>query len=199
MQENRPLTEKQKEALDFINSFYREKGYAPSLKEIAGFLETENLSTAQYYVEELEEKGYLRKDSNKARGITPVPNQYAIPLLGYIAAGQPIEPIENREEISVPPNIEIDPRYPHYALKVKGDSMIDMGVIDGDIALIKHQLTAKNGDVVVAITENGATLKIFNKENGRVILEPRNHKYNPIIPKQLEIRGVFVGLVRGSF
>ena len=198
MQETKPLTAKQKGALDFINSFCREKGYSPSLKEIADFLDTDNLSTAQYYVEELESKGYLHRNSNKARGITPISDQYTIPLLGYIAAGEPIEPIENPEEINVPSGIKIEAKYPHYALRVKGDSMIDMGVLDNDIVLIKHQMTANVGDVVVGITEKGATLKILSKDNDRVVLKPRNQKYKTIIPEQLEIRGVFVGLVRGG-
>ena len=197
MQDIKPLTGKQKNTLDFINSFLREKGFSPSLHEIAKYL-GKNLSTAQYFVNELEEKGYLTKNANKARGISPISNQHNIPLLGYIAAGKPIEPIENPEEILIPANIEIDSRYPHYALKVKGDSMIDMGVLDGDIALIKHQLTAEDGDVVVAITENGATLKIFRHQNGKIFLEPRNKKLENIYPQSLEIRGIFKGLIRNN-
>lgn len=196
MQEIKPLTARQRQVLNFVNSFVREKGYSPSLKEIAKELKTSNLSTAQYFIEQLREKGYLEKGEGKTRGITPLPNPHIIPLLGYIAAGEPIEPIENPEEITVPENIQIDTRYQHYALKVKGDSMRDMGVFDGDIALIKHQLMANNGDVVVAITEKGATLKVFKKTNGKILLEPRNKDYPTIEPKELEIRGKFVGLVR---
>jgi repressor LexA len=195
MQEIKPLTGKQKQTLDFINSFVREKGYSPSLQEIAEHIR-KNLSTAQYFVKELKEKGYLVKSANRARGISPIPNQHNIPLLGYIAAGKPIEPIENPEEISIPENIKIDIRYPHYALRVKGDSMIDMGVLDSDVILIKHQLTVNNGDVVVAITEDGATLKVFRNTNGKIILEPRNKDYPVIEPKELEIRGKFIGLIR---
>lgn len=195
MQDTKPLTGKQKKTLDFINSFLREKGFSPSLHEIAKYL-GKNLSTAQYYVNELEEKGYLTKNANKARGISLISNQYNIPLLGYIAAGKPIEPIENPEEILIPANIEIDSRYPHYALKIKGDSMIDMGILDKDIVLIKHQMTANNGEVVVAITENGATLKVFRKRGEKITLEPRNNNYPVIEPQELEIRGKFVGLLR---
>ncbi|MBU2592588.1 transcriptional repressor LexA [Patescibacteria group bacterium] len=197
MQDIKPLTGKQKKTLDFINSFLRKKGFSPSLHEIAEYL-GKNLSTAQYYVNELEEKGYLTKNANKARGISPINNQHNIPLLGYIAAGKPIEPIENPEEILIPANIEIDSRYPHYALKIKGDSMIDMGILDKDIVLIKHQMTANNGEVVVAITENGATLKVFRKSGGKITLEPRNKDYPVIEPHELEIRGKFVGLIRNS-
>jgi|SRR3989344_1001289 len=197
MQEIKPLTEKQKNTLDFINSFMREKGFSPSLHEIAKYL-GKNLSTAQYYVNELEKKGYLTKNANKARGISSITNQHNIPLLGYIAAGKPIEPIENPEEILIPANIEIDSRYPHYALKIKGDSMIDMGILDKDIVLIKHQMTANNGEVIVAITENGASLKVFRKRDGKITLEPRNKNYPVIEPQELEVRGKFVGLIRNG-
>lgn len=197
MQDVKPLTGKQKEALDFINSFIRENGYSPSLQEIADHI-GKNLSTAQYFVKELGEKGYLVKSANRARGISPIPNQHNIPLLGYITAGKPIEPIENPEEISIPEHIKIDPRYPHYALKVKGDSMIDMGILNDDIVLIKHQMTADIGDVIVGITENGATLKVLGKQKGKIVLLPKNPKYETIIPEQLEIRGKFLGLIRNA-
>lgn len=195
----KPLTNRQKEALDFINAFIRENGYSPSLKELAKFLKTENLSTAQYFVQELEKKGYIKRDPHKNRGISPIAPKHSVPLLGYIAAGEPIEPIEDSEPVQIPTNIKLDKNHSYYALKVKGDSMIDMGVLDNDVVLIKHQMTADKGDVVVGVTEKGTTLKIFDRESGKIILRPRNEKYDQIIPKQLDIRGVFVGLVRGSY
>ena len=197
MQDLEPLTGKQKQTLDFINSFIRERVYSPSFQEIAKHL-GKNLSTAQYFVNQLKEKGYLKKTAGKARGIHPVSSSHSVSLLGYIAAGEPIEPIENPEGINVPDNIKIDSRYPHYALKVKGDSMIDMGILDGDIALIKHQMTAENGDVVVGITDKGATLKVFKKSGNKISLEPKNKDYPVIYPQQLEIRGKFIGLIRSS-
>ncbi len=195
----KPITGRQKEALDFINSFIRNKGYAPSLRELAAFLKTKNLSTAQYFVKELEKKGYLKRDHYKNRGITTVTPKQTVPLLGNIAAGEPIEPIENPELIEVPQNIKLSAGKSYYALRVKGDSMMDMGILDNDIVLIKHQMTAENGDVVVGITEKGATLKVLKTKNGNIFLEPRNPKYQSIYPQQLEIRGIFVGLVRGNF
>ena len=195
----KPITGRQKEALDFINSFVQDKGYAPSLRELAAFLETKNLSTAHYFVKELEKKGYLKRDHYKNRGITPIAPKQTVPLLGNIAAGEPIEPIENPEPIEVPQNIKLNAGKSYYALRVRGDSMIDMGILDNDIVLIKHQMTAENGDVVVGITEKGATLKVLKTKAGRIFLEPRNPKYQPIYPQQLEIRGIFVGLVRGNF
>lgn len=196
MQELKPLTKRQKKTLDFITSFIAKNGYSPSLKEIAKFLGTTNLSTAQYFVEELEKKDYLKRASYKNRGIIPTNKAKTIPLLGNIAAGEPIEPIENPEDIDIPQNINLDTRFPHYALKVIGDSMFDMGILDNDIVLIRHQITAENGDVVVAITEKGATLKVFKKRGKKTFLEPRNKDYPTIEPKKLEIRGKFVGLLR---
>lgn len=194
----KPITGRQKEALDFISSFVRDNGYAPSLRELATFLKTNNTSTAQYFVKELEKKGYLKRDHYKNRGITPIVQKQTVPLLGYIAAGAPIEPIEDSEPIQVPTNIKLTTNQSYYALKVKGDSMMDMGILDKDIVLIKHQMTADLGEVVVGITENGATLKILGRKNGRTVLEPKNPKYDTIVPEQLEVRGVFVGLIRAE-
>lgn len=197
MQELKPLTKKQKKTLDFITSFIAKNGYSPSLKEIAKFLGTANLSTAQYFVEELEKKDYLKRASYKNRGIMPTNKAKTIPLLGNIAAGEPIEPIENPEDIDIPQNIKLDARFPHYALKVVGDSMFDMGILDNDVVLIRHQITAESGDVVVATTEKGATLKVLKRKGKKIFLEPRNKDYPTIEPKKLEIRGKFVGLIRG--
>lgn len=198
MQVEKPITKRQKEVLNFIIRFIAKNGYAPSLQEVATFLGTENISTAQYFVQELESKGFLKKKSGATRGISPVSQPQTVPLLGVIAAGDPIEPLENPEEIAVPESISVDTRYPHYALKIKGDSMMDMGVLDSDIVLIRHQLVAQNGDVVVAVTEKGATLKVYQVKNGKTFLEPRNKDYPTIEPKQLEIRGKFIGLIRST-
>ncbi|MDD3434848.1 MAG: transcriptional repressor LexA [Candidatus Pacebacteria bacterium] len=196
---NRALTPKQKKILDFITGFTKKKGYAPSLEEIADKFGLA-ISTVHQHVKALRDKGYLKKEDNQPRGMTlpeQSPESVEIPLLGLIAAGSPIEPIENPEPIKVPRNL-VAKRGDYYALKVKGDSMIDMGVLDKDIVLIKHQMTADVGDVVVGITEDGATLKILGRKNGRTILEPRNPNYKTIIPRQLEVRGVFVGLIRAN-
>jgi len=198
MQNQKPLTKRRKEVLTLILKFIAEKGYSPSLREIAGLLNTKNVSTAQYFVNELHARGYLKKGSRQERVITPVSKPTTVQLLGMISAGAPIEPLENPEEILVPSNIKINERYPHYALKIKGDSMIDMGILDNDIVLVRHQLTADNGDVVVAITEKGATLKVFRRKGGKIFLEPRNKNYPIISPKRLEIRGRFIGLIRSN-
>ena len=196
MQDIRPLTEKQKQVLDFVEKFAQENGFAPSLREVAEFIATDNLSTAQYYIEQLTEKGYLKKDSYKSRGISPVFQKQTVQLLGFIAAGEPIEPLDNPTSITLPKDLTLDQRYPHYALRVKGDSMIDMGILSEDIVLIRHQLTANDGDVVVAVTENGATLKVFKKDKDKIRLVARNKDFPDIYPQKLEIRGRFIGLIR---
>lgn len=195
MQEVKPLTAEQKKALDFILFYHQEHGYSPSLKDIAEHFGS-NTSTAQYYVKELKNKGYLKKEANKARGITPIARPRTTRKEGKIAGGKPIEVIEDPEDIEVPPGIKLTPNHSYYALEVEGDSMMDMGILNGDTVLIQHQMTAENGDTVVAITEKGATLKVFKKINGKILLEPRNKDYPTIEPKELEIRGKFIGLVR---
>jgi len=198
VKKQKPLTPRQKKVLDFIRSFGGENGYSPSLQEISKYLK-KSISTAQHYVKELKNKGYLRKEGHLARGISPIPESSdSIFLLGYIAAGKPIEPLENPEPIDIPISM-ISPPGDYYALKVKGDSMMCDGIMDEDIVVIRHQKTAESGDTVVAITEKGATLKIFKKKNGKIYLEPRNKKFKNIYPKKIEIRGKFKGLLRNSF
>jgi repressor LexA len=194
----KPLTSKQKEVFDFINSFILENGFAPSLQEIANFLETSNLSTAQYYVEELKNKRHLIREPHKNRGISINQVIASVPILGTIEAGKPIDPVEESEPVRIPTNIRLDKNYPHYALKVRGDSMLDMGILNEDIVLIRYQTSAENGDVIVGITELGATLKVFRMKNGKIFLEPKNKKYKNIHPKKLEIRGKFCGLIRSA-
>jgi len=188
------LTPRQKKVLDYIREFKEKKDYSPTLNEIADYLK-KSLSTAQHYVEELKDRGFLRKSENMARGISLVEETQKILLLGYISAGEPIEPIENPEPISIPVSM-INNSGNYYALKVKGNSMIDDGIIDEDIVVIQHMIIADDGDIVVAVTEKGATLKIFRKKENKIFLEPRNKKLKNIYPKNLEIRGKFCGLLR---
>lgn len=190
-----PLTPKQKNVLNFINEFIINKGYPPTLKEISNHFKI-SIPTAQHYVQELGRKRYLTLIANQARGISSVGEESEeIPLLGLIAAGEPLEPIENPEPIAVPQSM-ISKNGQYYALKVKGDSMIEEGILDGDTVVIQHQITAQDGDTIVAITERGATLKILRKRNDKVYLEPRNKRLENIYPEELEVRGKFVGLIR---
>lgn len=194
---NRALTPKQKKILDFITGFSQKKGFAPSLEEIANKFGLV-ISTIYQHVKALETKGYLKKENNQPRGITlpkQSPESVEIPLLGLIAAGSPIEPIENPEPIKVPRTL-VSKHGDYYALKVQGDSMIEDGIWNDDIVVIKSQPNAEDKETVVAITEDGATLKILRKQNGKVYLEPRNKRLDNIYPKELEIRGKFCGLIR---
>ena len=194
---NRAITPKQKHVLDFITEYTKLNGYAPSLVEIGNKLSLA-ISTVHQHVMALKTKGYLKKEENQPRGVSlleATPETAEIPLMGIIAAGSPIEPIENPEPIKVPKSL-VSKRGDFYALKVQGDSMIDDGICDGDIVVIKHQQTADDGDTIVAITENGATLKRYRSYNGKIYLEPRNQKLQNIYPKSLEVRGKFVGLIR---
>jgi len=190
-----PPTPKQKKVLDFVNTFRLKNGYAPSLNEIANHF-GKSISTAQHFVEELREKGHLLKEENVARGISSTSETVRqVFKLGYIATGSPIEPIENPEPIDVPISL-LNDFGNYYALEVKGDSMIEDSIEDGDTILVRHQQTANDGDRVVAITENGATLKVLKFQSGKGYLEPRNKSLGNIYPKSLEIRGKFCGLIR---
>jgi len=196
----RTITPKQKGILDFIISFSENRGYAPSLEEIASRFRLKAISTVHQHIKALQKKGYLKKEENQPRGVSLFEKTLEtteIPLLGFIAAGQPIEPIENPEPIKVPKSM-ISKKGDYYALKVKGDSMIEDGIWDSDTVIIKHQQTANDKDTVVAVTEDGATLKRFRDKNGKIYLESRNKNLENIYPKQLEIRGKFCGLIRNN-
>ncbi|MBI2309636.1 repressor LexA [Candidatus Collierbacteria bacterium] len=189
------ITPKQKRVLDFIKSFVKDNGYSPSLHEIAKHFR-KSVSTAQHFVEELGNRGFLQKTDNMARGIsTTIQQSGRIFKLGIIAAGEPIEPIENPEPIDVPLSM-ISRKGDYYALEVKGTSMEDDNILDGDVIVVRHQKTAQDSDRVVAITEKGATLKVYRQKNGMAYLEPRNKSLANIYPKKLEIRGKFCGLIR---
>ena len=178
-----------------IFTFSVENDYSPSLREIAENIH-KSIGSVQHYLEQLEIKGYLSRENGIARSIQSVAkNTVQIFKLGYIAAGNPIEPIENPELIDVPNSMVKEPGT-YYALQVRGTSMIEDHIEDGDLILIKHQNHANDGDRVVAITEDGATLKVFRQKNGKMYLEPRNNNLTPYYPKRLEIRGKFCGLLR---
>lgn len=198
-----PITKRQKETLTFISSYKDKHGYAPSLEEIKKHLGLSSVSTAHYHVKALTTAGYLGKEDNQPRALNIYKSEQMVqvPLLGKIAAGQPIEAIEQREIIAVPRG-----RLPRsvdnvYALKVVGQSMIDENINDGDIVLVKHQATANNGEKVVALINNHeATLKTFFKEAGHIRLQPANKKMEPIIVRSgntgFAIQGVVLGVIK---
>lgn len=188
------LTPKQKQILDFITDYTNDNGYSPSLKEIAREFK-KTVPTIFQHVETLKEKGFLIKTDNISRGIQLNNVQDEVMLLGKIAAGAPIEPIENPEPIKIPIGM-INASGNYYALQVRGNSLVEDGIFDGDTVVIRHQQTAENGETIVAITEDGATLKKLYKENGKIRLQPANQALLPIFPQQLEIRGKVVGIIR---
>lgn len=194
------LTKKQKDVLDYITDYKRENGFAPTQKEIQAHFGFKSLGSVQDYIKYLKEGGYLNSDTNSVRGLTPShmssQGTEEIPLLGSIAAGVPIEAIENTDTIAVP--VTMLKKGTHYALKVKGESMIEDGILNGDIAIIRHQTQADNGQIVVAVLDNETTLKRLFKKSKQVELHPANSAMKPIIVKdgECEIRGVMVGLIR---
>jgi repressor LexA len=193
------LTKKQKDVLDFITEYVREHSYSPTQKEIQEHFGFKSLGSVQDYIKYLTNGGYLMNDTHSVRGLMPSTvqqNTEEIPLLGSIAAGVPIEAIENTDMISVPTHMLGRGKY--YALKVKGESMIEEGILNGDVAIIKHQTLAENGQIVVAVVENETTLKKYFKRSKQVELHPANSTMKPIIIKdrECEIRGVLVGLIR---
>ncbi len=193
------LTKKQVQVLDFIK-FYRAKhGYAPSLEDIRQKFKLASVSTAHYYISKLQDAGFLNKEHNQPRAVSTVEAKQTIeiPVLGAIAAGQPIEAIEIPDETITITKDEIGQQGKHYALRVQGSSMIDEGIFDGDIVVIRKQAVAENGQTVVAvIDDNEATLKKLYRENGRFRLQPANPTLFPIYRDEVEIRGVVVKIIR---
>lgn len=193
------LTKKQKEVLDYITEYVRENGYSPTQKEIQDHFGFKSLGSVQDYIKYLTNGGHLVNDSHSVRGLMPATvqqNTEDIPLLGSIAAGIPIEAIENTDTISVPTSMLGRGR--HYALRVKGQSMIEEGILDGDVAIIRHVTQADNGQIVVAVIDNETTLKKYFKKAKQIELHPANSTMKPIIVKdrECEIRGLLVGLIR---
>lgn len=185
--------------LDFVKQRQDKDGYAPSLEEIQRHFKLASVSTAHFHIKQLQKKGMLTKEAKQPRSISAVKEKSTIeiPLLGSIAAGQPIEAIETPGvTISVPRN-DIKTSFQHYALKVKGDSMIDEGIFDGDLIVIRSQQSADNGQTVVAIIDdNKATLKKIYKEKNKIRLQPANRAFKPFYRKKIEIQGIVEKIIR---
>lgn len=192
-------TKRQKQILDFIRSFIKKNDYSPSLEEIKKHFGLSSFSTIHFHIEKLKNAGYLTKEDNISRSINVQPEErlFQVPLVGKIAAGYPIEALETTNEtIGIPAERNINFQN-LYALKVSGDSMIDDGIFNGDVVVIKKQNTAENGQTVVAIVDdNKATLKKLYKEKNIFRLQPANQLIMPIYSKNVEIRGVVVKIVR---
>lgn len=200
------LSNRQNEILTFIKKYTAKNNYPPSIREISKGVNLKSPATTHVHVKNLIEKGYLKRNANNHKLLELlVPNEFEqsntttikVPLLGNVAAGNPIEAIENPEEyISLP--TELIPRNSEvFTLKVKGESMINVGILDKDIVIIERSNTAKNGDIVVAMNEdNEVTLKTFYKEENYIRLQPENDFMTPIIMKNVTILGKAIGLYR---
>lgn len=198
------LYKKQKQILDYISQYIQKSGYSPTLQEIADAMGLSSLATVHEHLQALIKKGVIRKFDGAVRGIELIDEKISttltgieLPLIGYIAAGRPIEAIENPTE-TVVVNPELVSKVKRcFVLQVKGDSMIMDGILDGDYVVIAQQETAKNGEIVVALVDgNYATLKRFYKENDRIRLQPANPNMQPIYAKDVKVQGIVTGIIR---
>jgi len=193
------LTKKQKLVLDFVKQHEKKKGYSPSLEEIQQHFKLASVSTAHFHIKQLQKKGLLTKEEKQGRTISAMKEEKTleIPLVGSIAAGQPIEAMETHDETVTVPRSDIKLPFQHYALRVKGDSMIEEGIFNNDIVVIRSQQTADDGQTVVAIIDdNQATLKKIFKEKDKIRLQPANKKLQPFFRKKVEVRGVVEKIIR---
>ncbi len=197
------ITHKQQEILDFIKPEILHKGYPPAVRDICEAVHLKSTSSVHSHLESLERNGYIRRDPTKPRAIEIMDENFYmlrhevvnVPLVGTVAAGQPVLAAENIESY-FPIPAEYVPNTDTFMLKVKGESMVNAGIYDGDQILVQQQSTAKNGDIVVALVEDSATVKTFYKENGHYRLQPENDSMNPIIVDEVTILGKVFGVFR---
>jgi repressor LexA len=201
------LYKRQREILDFISQYIQRNGYAPTLAEIAKSIGVSSLATVHEHLEAMESKGVIKRKGGTNRGIEIMDHQLAdrsnfsasieLPVLGYIAAGQPISPHTDPNATLNVPHTMVSPKRRAYVLQVKGDSMIEAGILNEDYVVVEHTEIAQDGDVVVALLDNGfATLKRYYKEATRVRLEPANSAMSPIFTTKVRIQGKVVGVIR---
>ena len=197
-----PLTKRQREILDYLQDFIQQHGYAPSLEEIGRRFGLSSLATVHKHLTNLQEKGFIKRAWNRSRSVEMIPTNtngrsVELPLLGYVAAGLPIEAIASSETIAVPEDLV--GRRDTYVLRVKGNSMIDEQICDGDLVIVEDRKTAQNGETVVALLGGSdVTLKKLYRENGRIRLQPANPTMQPIFADadQVQVQGVVVGVMR---
>ena len=198
-----PLTKRQREILDYLNDFIQQHGYAPSLEEVGRRFNLSSLATVHKHLTNLQEKGFIKRAWNRSRSVELLSSRTGgraveLPLLGYVAAGMPIEVVASSETISVPEAL-ISGKRDTYVLRVRGDSMIDEQIRDGDWVVVEDRRSADNGEMVIALVGGrDATLKKFYKENGRIRLQPANPTMQPIFADldAVQIQGVVVGVMR---
>lgn len=197
------ISTKQSEILEYIKSQIMTKGYPPSVRDICEAVHLKSTSSVHSHLETLEKNGYIRRDPTKPRAIEILDDAFnscrcdviSIPVVGRVAAGEPLLAVENVESYFPLPTHDL-PNKELFMLIVKGDSMINMGILDGDQIVVERQNTASNGDVVVALLEDSVTVKRFYKENGHYRLQPENDYLEPIITDHVEILGKVVSLYR---
>ena len=196
------LTEKQKKVLAFIEQFAQENGYPPSVREIANAVGLKSTSTVHGHLQRLEKRGLLHRDAMKPRAMEVVGdpnfvrnNSTAVPVIGRVTAGMPILAEENLDEYVAIPEVMLG-EGEHFILLVRGDSMIEAGILDGDYIVVRRASEALNGEIVVAMIDDSATVKRFYKENGRFRLPPENHTMAPIYADDVTILGKVVSLYR---
>ena len=199
-----PLTKRQKEILDYIESFIDDRGYAPSFEEIAESFGYSSLATVHEHLSNLERKGYIRKSYNESRSIELVSQEAGtpvveLPLLGAVAAGLPIEAIQDSETLAVPPDM-VSRRRDNYVLRVEGNSMIEEQIRDGDYIVVQAQENAEDGQMVVALVagESATVKKLYREPGGQIRLQPANPTMEPIFvdAQDLRVQGVVVGVIR---
>jgi repressor LexA len=193
------LTKKQKEILDYITEFIQINQYAPSYREIADHFGLSSTATVHEHIKSLEDKGLLASQHNMARSLEVVEHRFGksieLPLAGLITAGEPIEAVETNETIAVPQGMIKDEN--SFVLKVKGESMIEEGILNGDYVVVERNFYPNNGDVVVALLDNTyATLKKYYREKDRIRLQPANRTMKPIFVKNPAIQGVVKAILR---
>ena len=197
--------DRQFQIYEFIKTQIREKGYPPSVREICAGVGLKSTSTVHSHLEKLEKKGFIKRDASKSRTIEIVEKSISkstrkelvdIPIVGTITAGMPILAVENIEDVFPLPIDYVKNKEQLFILKVKGESMIDAGILDGDMSIIEQTNFAENGDIVAALIDNEATLKRFFKEKNHIRLQPENESMSPIIVDDCKIIGKLVGIYR---
>ncbi len=196
------LTKRQSQVFEYIKDYMQEKGYSPCVREICEAMNLKSTSTAHAHLTKLEKKGYISRNPAKPRTImilvddnTVKVRMVSVPVVGNVAAGVPITAVENIDEyLSLPYSLLGSDDV--FILNVKGDSMIDAGILDKDKIIAQKQQHAQNGDIVVAMMDEEATVKRFFKENDQIRLQPENDKYSPIFTKQIDILGKVIGVLR---
>lgn len=197
------ITDKQKEILEFMKQEILNKGYPPTVRDICEAVKLKSTSSVHSHLETLEKNGYIRRDPTKPRAIEIIDDNFNltrrevanVPMVGRVAAGEPILAVENVESYFPIPT-EYMPNADAFMLKVKGESMINAGIFDGDNVLVEKCNTARNGDMVVALVDDSATVKTFYKEANHIRLQPENDTMDPIIVDDCEILGKVFGVFR---